>query len=298
MGLACHLILADGCGINYISRSVLLNRFVEQLITICNYSAGCCLGLSSGKLLTVYLDVKAELKDYCFNHPDYIVICTFSAVSFNTDCTEATLFIDTKIFNYSNNQALMNIALSMIATVNYVMLVVSGNCSPAHCALVKINGKGALICAPGGTGKSTCVARLPVPHLGMAEDCALLIQSGNDFIAHAMPAWSLMTSDIKKVNGVRFDCSASIKLAGIFFLEQSSSDAVESSDKLVAIGHLNSSFNDQMRWFLNNLDASDAKLLRMKMFNLAEQVSTKLPVYRLCASLDGEFWNAMARVMR
>jgi SynChlorMet cassette protein ScmC len=297
MELACHLILADGCGINHISRSALLNRFVEQLITVCNYSAGCCSGLSSGKLLTVYLDIQTELKKYCFTRPEYIVICEFSAVSFNTDYTEATFFIDTKLFTYSN-QALINIALSMIATVNYVMVVFSGHRSPAHCALIEINGKGALICAPGGTGKSTCAARLPVPHRVLAEDCALLIQSGNDFIAHAMPAWSLVTSDIKKVHGVRFDCSASIKLAGIFFLEQSSTDAVLSLDKPIAQGYLNSSFNDQMRWFLIHLAADAARQLRMKMFNLAEQVSTELPAYRLCAALDGEFWNAMDEVLR
>ena len=293
MKFTCHLILADGCGINYISRSALLNRFIERLITVCSYSAGYC----SDSTMTIYIDIQSELKDYCLSHPGYIAVGSLFAVSFGKNYTETTLLIDNKLFNFSH-QVLIDIALSMIGTVNYVMLVAAGHYSPAHCTLIEINGKGALICAPSGVGKSTCATRLPVPHRVLADDCALLMWSGDDFIAQAMPTWSRIVNDIKKVDSVQFDCSASVRLTGIFFLEQSSTDTVKPLNSFTAQGYLNSSFNDQMRWFLIHFADDEVRNLRIKMFSLAERITAKLPTYRLCATLDGKFWDVIHKVLR
>jgi len=154
-------------------------------------------------------------------------------------------------------------------------------------------GRGALVCAPGGTGKSTCAARLPAPHKVLADDCALLMRSGNDFIVQAMPTWSEIINNTSEINRLSFDCSASVKLSGIFFLEQSSNDTVHRLNNSVARSYLNSSLNDHMRWFLNHLPDAAARQLRIKIFSLSEQVASGLPAYRLCATLNGEFWEVM-----
>jgi hypothetical protein len=293
----CHLIMADGSVVNYVSRSASLNCFIEQLITVCNYFPGYYSDAQPERVIVIDIDTKVELKDYCLSHPEYIVHSKLFAVSYNRDYSSATFFIDSEIFNI-NHQMLLDIALSMIGTIKYTMLVATGIWCPAHCALVEINGKGALICAPGGTGKSTCASRLPEPHRALGEDCALVVHSGDDFIAQAMPAWSLVISEHKKIENISFDCTATTKLSGIFFLEQSSIDAVELLSCSMALGYINSTFNDHMRWVLNHFTPEAVKMLRMNIFNLAEQLNATLPAYRLSATIDGNFWDVMAEVMQ
>ena len=289
-------MMADGSVVNYICRSGLLNCFIEQLIVVCNYTAGHCPDSFTGRRISIYIDSKPRLKNYCLAHPEYIMHGKLFAVLYNEDYSTASFFIDPEIFTI-NHQVLIDIALSMIGTLKYVMLVATGIWSPAHCALVEIAGQGALICAPGGTGKSTCASRLPTPHQALAEDCALVAHSGDSFIAQSMPAWSLVTSEHKKVDDIRFDCTATIKLSGIFFLEQGKTDTVELLNHPTALGHLNSTFNDHMHWALRHFAASEIKMLRMNIFNLAEQLTSTLPAYRLSATIDGKFWDVMAEVM-
>ncbi len=284
--------MADGSAVNYISRSGLLNRFIEQLITVCNYSAGCCSESWSKRQITIYIDTQAELRAYCAKHSEYLAHGRLFAVSYDQDYSNATFLIDPEIFSL-NHQVLIDIALSMIGTAKYLLLVATGMWSTAHCALVEINGKGALICAPGGTGKSTCAARLPLPHRALAEDCALVMRADDGFIAQAMPAWSLVTSEHKKIEHISFDCRASVPLSGIFFLEQSNIDSITPLSNYIALGYINSTFNDHMRWFLNHLDADITKKLRTNIFNLAEQLTATLPTYRLSATLNGKFWDLM-----
>ncbi|MCF6176347.1 MAG: hypothetical protein L3J71_11335 [Victivallaceae bacterium] len=289
--------MADGSVINYISRSVLLNRFIELLITVCSYSTGSYTAALSGRQITIYVDSKPQLKAFCLEHTDYIAHGKLFAVSFSENYSQAIFLIDPEIFEL-NHPVLIDIALSMIATIKYPMLVAAENWSTAHCALVEINGKGALICAPGGTGKSTCAARLPAPHWALAEDCALVMQAGDAFIAQSMPAWSLVTSEHKKVDDIRFDCNATIELAGVFFLEQGTDDSVERLSDAVALGYLNSSFNDHLRWFLTHLAGEQAQGLRLNVFELAEQLIATLPAYRLSATIDGNFWDVMDEVLK
>jgi len=137
MECSCHLVLADGCGINYISRSALLSPFIRQLVTVCNYSDGAC----PDPQMTVCLDAKSELKQYCLAHPEYTAFGRFFAVSFSKDYTKADCLIDAGLLALSR-QVIVNITFFLIGTINYVMLVSSGHYSPAHCALLEIYGRG------------------------------------------------------------------------------------------------------------------------------------------------------------
>jgi SynChlorMet cassette protein ScmC len=293
MEYSCHLVLADGCKINYISRSGQLKPFVRQLVTICNYSDGAC----PDSQMTVCLDVQSELKQYCLDHRDYTAFGRFFAISFSKNHTQANCLIDAEMLALSR-QIIINIAFSMLGSINCIMLVSSGYYSPVHCALLEIYGKGTLVCAPGGTGKSTCAMRLPAPHRALADDCALLISSGNDFIAQALPTWSEIINNPSVINHLRFDCSASVKLSGIFFLEQSTADSAHRLSRSTARSYLNSSFNDQMRWLLNHIAGDTGRELRTKMFHLSELATAELPAYRLCATLNGDFWETIHEALR
>ena len=288
--------MANGSVVNYISRSELLDRFIEQLIVICNYSAGESSDILSKRQITIYIDLQQDFKEFCFARSEFIRHGKFFLISYSKNYSDAILLIDPEIFTL-NQQVLIDIALSIIGSIKYVMLVATGIWSPAHCALVEINGKGALICAPGGTGKSTCASRLPTPHRTLAEDCALIMKSDDGFIAQSMPTWSSVISEYVKNENIRFDCTVFVPLAGVFFLEQSSIDAVKQLNSPTTLGYINSTFNDHMRWFLHNLNSENAKMLRMNIFNLAEQLTATLPAYRLSATLNGNFWDMMEDVM-
>jgi SynChlorMet cassette protein ScmC len=62
---------------------------------------------------------------------------------------------------------------------------------PAHAALAELNGKGILIAAHGGTGKSTCSIRLPSYWTPLSDDMSLIVKDSNkNYRVHPMPTWS------------------------------------------------------------------------------------------------------------
>ncbi|MCP4691429.1 MAG: hypothetical protein GY859_25520, partial [Desulfobacterales bacterium] len=66
------------------------------------------------------------------------------------------------------------LAVGAIGFALQLQLVSRGNCAPCHCALVEIDGRGAVIGGPGDSGKTTCARRIPPPHRALADDYALL----------------------------------------------------------------------------------------------------------------------------
>lgn len=293
----CHLMLSNGGVINYFNRAEELRPFIEQLIYLCNYrpGRGTPLETTDAVQFDIFIDIQAELPEFCRHHPFYSAHGKSFALAYDNTTQRAHFLINPEIFQ-PKHPILLNIALSMIGTVNYAMLVSTGYMAPTHCALVELDGKGAIICAPGGTGKSTCAARLPSPYRALADDCAIVMRAGDHFIAQAMPTWSLIVSEHKKLPGCRFDCSDSVKLDAIFFLEHGDTDEIEPLSGALALGYMNSSCSDHLHWFLRHLETENQQL-RTNVFNWAMELTSRLPVYRLKATLNGEFWRPMLKGM-
>jgi SynChlorMet cassette protein ScmC len=169
-----------------------------------------------------------------------------------------------------------------------------------HAALFEREGKGILLVAAGGRGKSTSSRRLPAPWRVLGDDAALVVhQPGRSkgrgtYWVHPFPTWSdYYWARAKNTWNVRH----AVPLAGVFFLEQAE------DDRAVAIGagqaalRLTESAMQICELLLRGLDAQKARRIRMLLFDNACQLVRSIPAFVLHASLHGAFWEEMERAL-
>jgi SynChlorMet cassette protein ScmC len=211
---------------------------------------------------------------------------------FNANFTKGMSFINSirKADKSLNFSSIDNIQIGL-----QIQMIMNLNATPCHCALVEINGKGAIIGAVGNSGKSTCAARLPAPHKVLCDDYAMLFFHDGKITAQAMPTWSNF------INGNRdyqADCSRSTEVEAFFILKQSDSDYVVSINGINAYQHINMIFQDLLSIrLLKEKPEGFSEFIRTKVFDLAREAVTTTPTYMLYATLEGDFWNKMAEVM-
>jgi SynChlorMet cassette protein ScmC len=100
---------------------------------------------------------------------------------------------------------------------------------PFHSGLIEYKGRGILLAATGGIGKSTCCRRLPDHWKSLCDDEALIILDNNKkYCVHPLPTWKnyVLNSDTIEREGSKWDVQYSVPLSAIFFLEQSEKDEV------------------------------------------------------------------------
>ena len=166
---------------------------------------------------------------------------------------------------------------------------------PAHAAMAEHNGKGILIAAAGGIGKSTCYERLPNPWRPLADDLALIVKDVNDeFHIHPMPTWS---DHLWSYQFSTFNSAYSVKLNAIFFLEQSDKDAVIPIRKSIAIQKIFACFKQVWENYFDKLDKKSKTDMRCKIFNSACDIAEHIPCYTLQASIEGKFWEEIEKVI-
>ncbi|HJO93529.1 MAG TPA: SynChlorMet cassette protein ScmC [Victivallales bacterium] len=166
---------------------------------------------------------------------------------------------------------------------------------PIHAALAELNGKGILIAAHGGTGKSTCSIRFPNYWTPLSDDMSLIVSdSDSNYRVHPMPTWSDHLWN-KKMS--TFNTSYSVPLKAIFFLEQSDVDEIlpirnpQNSQKIF------DSFKQVWESFWPKIDVTEKKIMVHKIFNNAFDISCKIPCYKLKATLHGEFWKEIEKAI-
>lgn len=167
--------------------------------------------------------------------------------------------------------------------------------SPAHATLAEYNGKGILIAAAGGVGKSTCLRRLPTPWKPLADDSVLIIKGLNKkFNAHPMPTW------IDHLWSPRKSCvnsAYSVPLNSIFFLKQSNEDAVYPLNKSAAIQKTYECFKQVWKNYLARLAKENKKEMVHKLFDIACEVAGNIPCFTLHATLEGKFREKIEEVI-
>jgi len=124
--------------------------------------------------------------------------------------------------------------VNMILTLRTIFRYYTRNGgSPIHTAFAEYNGKGILITAASGTGKSTCSKRFPDHWKSLCDDTALILKDKSNFYrVHPMPTWS------DHLWGTRFSTyqsSYSLPLSAIFFLQQGQKDEIVQVRKAEAI---------------------------------------------------------------
>lgn len=160
---------------------------------------------------------------------------------------------------------------------------------PIHGALIERDGKGVLLAAPGGTGKSTCCRRIPSEWNVLGDDEALAIPDENgNYIVHPFPTWSeyywkRSTPTWKVENGV--------KLSAMFFLEQSSNDLAIPLGRGESAVFINQSSTQILSRSWINISKEEKNLMKRELFISASKLSNSVPSFKLLVSLHGKFWE-------
>ncbi|HTZ40887.1 MAG TPA: SynChlorMet cassette protein ScmC [Syntrophales bacterium] len=167
---------------------------------------------------------------------------------------------------------------------------------PIHAALIEREGRGFLISAPGGTGKSTCCRRIPGPWRALSDDLSLVVvdEKGN-YRAHPFPTWSdYMWRRSEQI----WDVQCSLPLEAIFFLEQGTKDEMAPIGKGEAAASVIEAASQICLSFWRDLAPGERRTSKTMIFDNACGLARSIPAFRLRASIDGRFWEEMEAAVR
>jgi SynChlorMet cassette protein ScmC len=166
---------------------------------------------------------------------------------------------------------------------------------PFHAALVEHAGRGILLAAKGGGGKTTCCSRLPDQWKILCDDENLVVLDKNNvYQAHPFPTWS--DYSMKRSENT-WDVQYSVPFSGIFFIEQSESDEVIPLSIGQASVQMTRSVTQVLGRLWNNLPREEQKTTMRDIFNNAFEIAKVVPAFRLRVSLDGRFWEEIEKVL-
>jgi SynChlorMet cassette protein ScmC len=166
---------------------------------------------------------------------------------------------------------------------------------PIHGALIERDGAAVVIAASGGTGKSTCCARVPPPWNPLCDDDTLIVREkgGEGYAAHPFPTWSRLVDGSCQSS---WCVQGSLPLKAILFLERAEQkDSVVTINKLEvaarALALPSHMLNDL--WF--DLELDDYRRQRTTFFRNVSTLVNEVPCYLLRATLKGAFWEEIER---
>jgi SynChlorMet cassette protein ScmC len=158
---------------------------------------------------------------------------------------------------------------------------------PFHAALLEKKGRGFLIAAPSGVGKSTCCQRVPSPWHSLCDDEVFVVRDKvGSYHAHPFPTWSeYLFHDSDHTWNVQYH----VPLAGIFFLMQSDVDEVKPLTQGKAAIHIYNAALEVWKRFR----MSQRTEIRRCIFENACNIAKVVPSFILKARHDGRFWELM-----
>lgn len=127
-----------------------------------------------------------------------------------------------EIIPYERRDPKEDIVRMMLAIQTLYLAVWPYGGIPVHAALLERNGEAIMIAAPGGTGKSTCADRIPLPWHAMCDDSVLLIPAEGRYYAHPLPTWSDFL--MRDINEKVLDIGHAVPVTDIWFLEHGEKD--------------------------------------------------------------------------
>lgn len=166
---------------------------------------------------------------------------------------------------------------------------------PFHAGLIELNGKGMLLAADGGTGKSTCCSRIPSPWHSPADDQMLIVRDNQRrYFTHPFPTWS---EYIWKNSGRTWNAERYVPLSAVFFLQRAEDDNVIPLEQIRSAVLINEYAMQGCIMGKIALDKEGRLLLSKRIFNNACELAKTIPAYILEVSLHGEFWKEIERVL-
>ena len=164
-----------------------------------------------------------------------------------------------------------------------------------HSALVEKEGKGFLLTAPSGTGKSTCCRRIPSPWRALGDDEAAVVRDRRGrYWVHPFPTWM---DYYARGSRKTWDVQRSVPLSAVFLLAKGECDEVGAVGGGAAAAFLFRRAREKA--FPNALPphpTADGAGNRMIFENIC-QLARTVPCYRLQATLEGRFWEEIEKVI-
>jgi SynChlorMet cassette protein ScmC len=166
---------------------------------------------------------------------------------------------------------------------------------PFHAGLAEYKGRGILLSADSGKGKSTCCRRLPEYWKPLCDDETLVVLDKNrGYVAHPFPTWS---EYLRKKSENKWDVQYSVPLSAIFFLEKSEKDEVTPIPAKQSSIFITNSTVHAMQTLCSGMAYDERLKFIRDIFNSAYELATVIPVFRLNASLNGRFWEEIEKVL-
>ncbi len=164
-----------------------------------------------------------------------------------------------------------------------------------HGALAERDGMGAILAAPGGTGKTTASNRIPAPWRSLCDDTTLVVRDpqGN-YWAHPWPTWSRF---LDGGPGGTWDVQRAVPVKGVFFLAQAVEDRVERVGPGQAVSLLGECARQASMFMPLGLFKEELHALHLERFNNLSALARVIPAHVLHISLTGAFWQEVEQAL-
>ncbi len=165
---------------------------------------------------------------------------------------------------------------------------------PLHAGLVEREARGVVLAAPGNTGKSTCCRRIPYPWQAVCDDESLVVLNGGKYAVHPFPTWSEYVGNRSTPT---WNTQRHTPLKAIFCLERGERDEAIPMGQAKGAVQIAGLAREEVLPPWMKMNPADKAAIRRKLFENACRLVSWVPVYRLRATLDGEFWKEIDRVL-
>jgi len=198
--------------------------------------------------------------------------------------------MDNVLYEIRKNERKITNYMSMWISLQPILQrSISSGGLPFHAGLAELGGRGVLFAAQGETGKSTTCRRFPDYWNTLCDDEALVVLSKQkEYRVHPFPTWS---DYLCQREAGTWNVQYSVPLSGIFFLEQSETDVVVPLGTGEAAVLISESASQVCYKFWREADGEYQKRFRSEIFSVACEIARRIPVFRLCISLHGKFWE-------
>lgn len=280
-GLVYPLTLSGGIGWNITSDSA-DNQWFQKFCGI--------LGLTAGEWnpdFPRWNFIFNSKSDEYLSESCYHFLLWNVGIIYNTKTSEITCIFDKfQKGNVYQEYVRMSVAMNGL----FVGIINAGGMF-VHGALLRKDESGVLICAPGGTGKTTCANRVPHPWVAECDDTTILIPIGSKrYHAHPLPTWSQYI--IGNHPSQRWEVQSPVPVRLICFLQQSDHGGIKSLAIYESAARL---FQSAMQIFLYNYhrtqDEDRMRLFSNAVFSNACAISQRIPMFLMQSSRESPFWE-------
>jgi len=165
---------------------------------------------------------------------------------------------------------------------------------PLHGALAAWQQRGLVIAAPGGTGKSTTLRRLPDAWRPLCDDEILMVPHGPGWRLHPMPTWSNFVLDREPR---RWPCEEHVDLHAVCFLKHADTVRLERLPVSQAAVLLMQSARQILRRGWGDVDEVTLHAHKTMVLETASTVAASIPMHLLHLPRDGEFAHLLEGVL-